>query len=296
MSAMHPLIDPAALQAAASRVRIVDCSHDLVQPTLGQQQFEQGHIPGAVHAHLDRDLSGPTHGSNGRHPLPTAEAFCAWLGRQGITPGMTVVAYDRSGGMYAARLWWMLRWVGHAQVRVLDGGWKAWTGAGLPVEIGVPAAAATDATAYPAVLPQGAQAVDAAFVLGNLQDKAAVLVDARAAGRYAGEGETIDPIGGHIPGALNRPFMDNLGADGCFKSATTLRAEWQAVAGAHLQGPAAPGGPAAALVMQCGSGVTACHNLLALELAGLGGARLYPGSWSEWCSDRSRPMATGPQP
>ena len=295
MSAMHPLIDPAALQAAAARVRIVDCSHDLVQPMLGQQQYEQGHIPGAVHAHLDRDLSGPTTGHNGRHPLPTAAAFCAWLGRQGITPGMTVVAYDRSGGMYAARLWWMLRWVGHTQVRVLDGGWKAWTGAGLPEERGASAPKTAPAT-YPAVNPDASQAVDAAFVLRNLQDKAAVLVDARAAGRYAGEGETIDPIGGHIPGALNRPFLDNLGADGCFKSATTLRSEWQAVAGAHLQGPAAPGGPAATLVMQCGSGVTACHNLLALELAGLGGARLYPGSWSEWCSDRSRPMATGSQP
>jgi thiosulfate/3-mercaptopyruvate sulfurtransferase len=274
-------------------VRIVDCSHDLVQPALGQQQYEQGHIPGAVHAHLDRDLSGPAHGSNGRHPLPTAEAFCAWLGRQGITPGMTVVAYDRSGGMYAARLWWMLRWVGHTQVRVLDGGWKAWTGAGLPAETGTPAPAPA---VYPTAEPQEEQAVDVGFVLRNLQDKAAVVVDARAAGRYAGEGETIDPIGGHIPGALNRPFLDNLDADGRFKSATTLRAEWQAVAGAHLTGPAAPGGPSAALVMQCGSGVTACHNLLALELAGLGGARLYPGSWSEWCSDRSRPMATGPQP
>ncbi len=297
MSAVHPLITPEALQAALQaeartpgRLRLVDCSHDLGQPGLGRQQYEQGHIPGAVHAHLDRDLSGPTTGTNGRHPLPTAEAFCAWLGRQGITPEMTVVAYDRSGGMYAARLWWMLKWVGHTQARVLDGGWSAWTGAGLPTESGVQAPAAA---AYPAVTPDTALAVDAAFVLRNLQAKEAVLVDARGAGRYAGEGETLDPVGGHIPGALNRPFMDNLGADGRFKSATTLRAEWQAVAGAHLQGPPTPG---AGLVMQCGSGVTACHNLLALELAGLGGARLYPGSWSEWCSDRSRPVATGPQP
>lgn len=295
MSAIHPLIDPTALAhlaaSPAGRPRIVDCSHDLVQPDLGRQQYEQAHIPGALHAHLDRDLSGPTTGSNGRHPLPTAEALCAWLGRQGITPDMTVVAYDRSGGMYAARLWWMLRWVGHRQVRVLDGGWKAWVAAGLPEERG--AGVSTPAATYPARSLDASQAVDLSFVLRNLESRDAVLVDARAAGRYAGEGETIDPIGGHIPGALNRFFMDNLDADGRFKSATTLRAEWQAVAGAHLQGPPAPG---TGLVMQCGSGVTACHNLLALELAGLGGARLYPGSWSEWCSDRTRPMATGPQP
>ena len=300
MSAIHPLIDPVALdhlaQAAArgpGQVRVVDCSHDLAQPALGRQQYEEGHIPGAVHAHLDRDLSGATTGHNGRHPLPSAQAFCDWLGSQGITPDMTVVAYDRSGGMYAARLWWMLRWISHPRARVLDGGWRAWTGAGLPAKAGADAPAANH---YPSVTPNAALAVDVSFVLRNLQDKEAVLVDARAAGRYAGEGETIDPIGGHIPGALNRPFMDNLGTDGRFKSATTLRAEWQAVAGAHLQGTATPGGPAAALVMQCGSGVTACHNLLALELAGLHGARLYPGSWSEWCSDPSRPMATGPQP
>ncbi len=301
MSAIHPLISPEALahlaQSSGDRLRIVDCSHDLGQSALGRQQYEQGHIPGAVHAHLDCDLSGPTTGTNGRHPLPSPEALCDWLGRQGITPEMTVVAYDRSGAMYAARLWWMLRWIGHAQARVLDGGYAAWTAAGLPTEAGSAAPAPAN---YPAASADERLAVDAAFVLRNLQTREAVLVDARGAGRYAGEGETIDPVGGHIPGALNRPFTDNLGEGGRFKSATTLRAEWQAVAGAHLQahlqGSANPGGPRAGLVMQCGSGVTACHNLLALESAGLGGARLYPGSWSEWCSDRSRPIVTGLQP
>jgi thiosulfate/3-mercaptopyruvate sulfurtransferase len=294
VSAIHPLIDPVDLaqlaEARPDRLRIVDCSHDLGQPDLGRQQYAQGHIPGAVHAHLDRDLSGPTTGRNGRHPLPTPQAFCEWLARQGIGPDMTVVAYDRSGGMYAARLWWMLRWIGHAQVCVLDGGWTAWTGAGLATETGTVTPVPTP---YPQATADVSQTVDVAFVRHNLESREAILVDARSAGRYAGEGETIDPVGGHIPGALNRPFTDNLGESGRFKSASTLRAEWLAVVGPHLQGL-----PAAAnrLIMQCGSGVTACHNLLAMELAGLRGARLYPGSWSEWCSDRSRPMATGPTP
>lgn len=287
-NAPSPLINPDALRALTGPVRVVDCSHDLGQPALGRQQYEAGHIPGAVHAHLDRDLSGPTTGRNGRHPLPSAAGFCAWLGQQGITPGMTVVAYDRSGGMYAARLWWMLRWIGHKQVQVLDGGWQAWLAAGLPAETG---AAAPPPAQYPTATPDHTMTVDADFVRRNLDRREAVLVDARGAGRYAGEGETIDPIGGHIPGALNRPFTENLGADGRFKTAATLLAEWQGVAGAHLTG-----GSATKLVAQCGSGVTACHNLLAMELAGLAGARLYPGSWSEWCSDPARPMATGSRP
>lgn len=294
MSAVNPLIDTIELvqlaEARPDRLRIVDCSHDLGQSELGRQQYEQGHIPGAVHAHLDRDLSGHTTGHNGRHPLPTPHAFCEWLARQGIGPDMIVVAYDRSGGMYAARLWWMLRWIGHLQVRVLDGGWIAWTVAGMPSETG---SAAQPSTHYPQAMADATMTVDAAFVLRNIQSREALLVDARGAGRYAGEGETIDPVAGHIPGAINRPFTDNLGEGGRFKSATTLRAEWQAVVEPHLQEQLEDGKH---LVMQCGSGVTACHNLLAMELAGLRGSRLYPGSWSEWCSDLTRPMTTGSIP
>lgn len=290
---LSALIDASSLARALQSpgaVCVVDCSHDLAQPGLGRTQYEAAHIPGAVHAHLDRDLSGPTTGRNGRHPLPSPEALAQWLGQQGIGPGTQVVAYDRSGSMYAARLWWMLRWIGHSAVQVLDGGLAAWTASGLATESG---AVQRTATAYPNPQADAARAVDAAYVLAHLHAPQAVLVDARGAGRYAGEGETLDPVGGHIPGALNRPFTDNLGEGGRFKAAETLRAEWQALAGAHLQ----TGGHAASnLVMQCGSGVTACHNLLALEVAGLTGARLYPGSWSEWCSDPARPMATGPRP
>lgn len=290
MSALHPLIDAATLHAQAENLRIIDCSHDLTQPELGLRLYGEGHIPGAVHAHLDRDLSAPVTGRNGRHPLPWPQAFADWLGRQGIGPGTAVVAYDRSGGMYAARLWWMLRWIGHTQARVLDGGWKAWLAAGLAQQTETVVA---PACAYPAVSAQSGHAEDVEFVLRNLQTREAVVVDARAASRYAGVGETIDPVGGHIPGALNRPFTDNLDAHGRFKPAATLLSEWQAVAGPWLRDTQRPG---EGLVMQCGSGVTACHNLLALELAGLGGARLYAGSWSEWCSDPSRPVATGPAP
>jgi thiosulfate/3-mercaptopyruvate sulfurtransferase len=290
MSQLHPLIDVQTLHETAAGLRLIDCSHDLGQTELGRKQYVEGHLPGAVHAHLDQDLSGAVTGRNGRHPLPSISAFVDWLGRQGVGRKTTVVAYDRSGGMYAARLWWMLHWIGHRSVRVLDGGWQAWVHAGLPVESGsvTPHACAYAADGFPSDLT-----VDMDFVLRNLTSREAVLIDARAAGRYAGEGETMDPVGGHIPGALNRPFTNNLDARGCFKPAPALQSEWRDLLGPHRLGSPSAG---EGLVMQCGSGVTACHNLLSLELAGFSGARLYPGSWSEWCSDRSRPVATGPQP
>ncbi|MBU0602295.1 MAG: sulfurtransferase [Gammaproteobacteria bacterium] len=276
---MNPLIDAAALaaQLADERLVIVDCRHDLGNPEAGEAAWRAAHIPGALFMHLDRDLSAPKSGRNGRHPLPSPDAFASLLGRFGITPAHRVVAYDDAGGMFAARLWWMLRRAGHRDVSVLDGGLAAWRATGAALDDSVRALP-------PSTYPVTATAVlaDADEVLANIDSQRLLLVDARAPDRFRGENETLDPVGGHIPGALNRFFKLNLGDDGRFKPADVLHAEWRALIGAR---------DPQSLVMQCGSGVTACHNLLALELAGLSGARLYPGSWSEWCSDADRPVA-----
>lgn len=279
---MNPLVSPAEV-AAAPQWRVFDCSHDLADPARGQALYAEGHLPGALHAHLDTVLAGPRDGRNGRHPLPDPAVLAAWLGQAGVTRADTVVACDRSGGAFAARLWWLLRWLGHERVAVLDGGVPAWVAEGRLLTQEVPAFVPT---VYE-LRPDRSRWVDAAQVAAMLQGGAGVIVDARAASRYAGVGETLDPVGGHIPGAINRPYADNLQPDGRFKPAAVLRQEWQAVLA---------GQPPAAVVSQCGSGVTACHNLLALEVAGWPGARLYPGSWSEWCSDPARPVATGPLP
>lgn len=275
---MASLISAAALMAAAGSEHwvVIDCRHDLADPAAGEAAWREAHIPGAVFMHLDRDLSAPKTGRNGRHPLPSPDVFATLLGRHGITPDHHVVAYDDAGGMFAARLWWMLRWVGHADVSVLDGGLAAWRAAGGTLDTSVRERPATVRVPHPA-LP----VVDAATVLANIDSGRLLLVDARAPDRFRGENETLDPVGGHIPGAVNRYFKLNLADDGRFKPADMLRAEWRAITGERA---------AASLVMQCGSGVTACHNLLALEVAGLHGASLYPGSWSEWCSDPARPV------
>lgn len=261
---------------------VIDCRHDLAMPDAGRLAYEAGHIPGAQFAHLDSDLSGSKQDADnrfrGRHPLPPPEDFVETLRRWGINPGSQVIAYDAHGGMFAARLWWMLRWIGHPAVAVLDGGLPAWTAAGmwLSTELkGRPRGEIRPGTPLVA-------SVACDTVLANLANPAFTLVDARAPDRFRGENETIDPVGGHIPGARNRFFKENLQGNGCFKPATQLHAEWRQVIPA----------PEAA-IMQCGSGVTACHNLLALEVAGLPGAALYPGSWSEWCADPARPVATG---
>jgi thiosulfate/3-mercaptopyruvate sulfurtransferase len=261
---------------------IVDCRHDLMNPTAGRDAYAAGHIPGALFADMDRELSGAKHGADGafrgRHPLPERAALIETLRGWGINPETQVIAYDAHGGMFAARLWWMLRWLGHPAVAVLDGGLPAWQAQGLPVS--------TDVTTRPRGSiaersPLVAQ-VSAADVLDNLDGGDKIVIDARAADRFRGENETMDPVGGHIPGAKNRFFKDNLAVDGRFKNAQQLKADFA---------PLVPD-PARA-IMQCGSGVTACHNLLALEVAGLPGAALYPGSWSEWCADPARPVATG---
>ena len=268
--------------AGKPRVVVFDCSFDLTNPAAGRDSYQQGHIPGAYYLHLDNELSGPKTGLSGRHPLPDAELFAARLRVLGVDDDTLVVAYDGQGSMYAARLWWMLRWVGHAAALVLDGGRNAWVAAGLPLEHG--------ATTEPEIggnLTRRAslvKTVDADALVANLSQPSLLVVDARAADHFRGENETLDPVGGHIPGAANRFFKDNLTADGYFKPADQLRADF---------GQVFAGKAPAQTVMQCGSGVTACHNLLALEVAGLTGAALYPGSWSEWCADPKRPVATG---
>jgi thiosulfate/3-mercaptopyruvate sulfurtransferase len=259
---------------------VCDCRHDLADYSAGYRAYRNGHIPGARFLHLDVDLSGPKTGLTGRHPLPHPATFCLRLGALGIDNSKQIVAYDDSGGAYAARLWWMLRWVGHQRVAVLDGGWAAWQRAKLPVTVEQPVIepAAFNSRVQPRV------AVDSTQIVAHLQDRKAQVLDARAPDRYRGENETLDPVAGHIPGAINRFFRHNLGDDGCFKPAAVLKSEF---------GAALYGHPPESVIHQCGSGVTACHNLLAMEVAGLAGSRLYPGSWSEWVSDRRRPVATG---
>lgn len=259
--------------------RVIDCRHDLTDPDFGRRAYAAGHIPGAGFLHLDEDLSSPCKGSNGRHPLPDPQRLAERLGAVGIAKDTQVVAYDDAGGMFASRLWWLLRWLGHERVAVLDGGLQAWGSTCGALET----AAATPAP-RPFVPEQRNGRVDVAYVLAHLGAPDLLLVDARSPDRFRGENETLDPVGGHIPGARNRFFRDNLGPTGCFKSADELRAEFAALLG---------GRPASEIVHQCGSGVTACHNLLAMELAGLSGSRLYAGSWSEWCTDPARPVATG---
>jgi len=256
--------------------RVFDCRHDLAKPELGAVQYAEAHIPGALHAQMDRDLSAVPSGTNGRHPLPSAEAFAAWLGRQGLRPSDQVVAYDAAGGTSAARLWWMLRWIGHAAVAVLDGGIAAWRAEGRPLTDAVPRFAATTYAAR----AQDAMRVDAAYLQPRLGGSDAIVVDARAAERYQGKVEPIDPVAGRIPGSRHRFCGANLTPEGRFKPAAALRAEFDA-----LLAGAAP----AAVVHSCGSGVAACHNQLAMEIAGLPGSRVYPGSWSEWIADPARP-------
>ncbi len=270
----------AALQSATPPV-VLDCSFELTDHDAGQRAYAAGHVPGARYLHLEHALSAEKTGTNGRHPLPSRETFAATMAAFGIGDDTQVVAYDNAGGMYAARLWWMLRWAGHRAVAVLDGGLAAWKAAGQPLSTDVPAA--PSAGRFTLRTPLVAT-VDYAAVKANIDSGERLVLDARAPDRFRGENETMDPVGGHIPGARNRLFKDNLGADGRFKPAAQLRHEFDTITG---------GRPAAQLVNQCGSGVTACHNLLAMEVAGLQGAALYPGSWSEWSAQPDAPIATG---
>jgi thiosulfate/3-mercaptopyruvate sulfurtransferase len=270
------LVSTAELAAHLGEWRVFDCRHDLTKPQLGFDQYRQAHVAGALFASLDHDLSAPKNGKNGRHPLPSAEAFAQTLGRWGLKTTDQIVCYDGGGGFMAARLWWMLRWVGHDAVAVLDGGFAKWTKEGRPVTADVRRFAATP---YPIRLR-----AEMSVTAGEVLKDGKLLVDARAPARYRGDQEPIDPVAGRIPGALNRFSMDNLTPRGTHKPVAELRREFE-----HVLGGRKPED----VVNYCGSGVAACHNLLAMEVAGLSGGKLYAGSWSEWIADPSRPRESG---
>lgn len=274
------LIEPAELLTHLSDPQwvVIDCRFDLIDPEAGARLYASAHIPGARYAHLNDDLSGPVTSATGRHPLPDPESLARRLGQWGIGNSSQVVAYDDSNGGVASRLWWMLRWVGHRRVAVLNGGLRAWRAAGYEVSDQAPAVTPTSFT--PHVDPNAFLGVEA--VMQGLAAQSLVLIDARSADRFAGRNETFDPVAGHVPGARNHPFSRNVDAGGRFLAPEQLREAWR---------PTLAGAPAERVVCMCGSGVTACHNVLALEIAGLTGARLYPGSWSEWIRDPARPVA-----
>jgi thiosulfate/3-mercaptopyruvate sulfurtransferase len=276
------LISADELAARLDDCVVVDCRHDLTDPDSGPAAWSVGHLPGAFFLHQDFDLAGPKNGRNGRHPLPDRETLRRKLESIGLADGRQLVAYDDSGGAFAVRLWWLVRWLGHPEAAVLDGGIQAWRKAGYPVdrETPEPTYAGKLTTRAPLV-----SQVDSEAVLAAMQNRDRLIVDARTPERFRGEVEPFDPVAGRIPGAINRPLQRNLRPDGRFKPAEALREEYLALLG---------GRDPATLIHQCGSGVTACHNLLAMEMAGLHGGALYPGSWSEWCADPARPIATGP--
>ena len=258
---------------------VIDTRFDLSDRNLGEAGYREGHVPGAHYAHLERDLSGPVMPDTGRHPLPQWHEFAELLGQWGVHPDSQVIVYDQDNGAYAARLWWMLRAVGHQQVAVLEGGWSAWLAAGGRVSTSTPTLESGDFKLLP-----GSGWVTSAELQNCMGKDGCLLVDARSRERFAGECEPVDPVAGHVPGAVNRPYTDNLQADGSFHSAEILRDQWSAI----LEGRAPAG-----VVHMCGSGVTACHNMLAMEVANLPGSRLYVGSWSEWIRADDRPVATG---
>ena len=278
------LISASALAARVDdpAVVVVDCRHDLMNLDAGRDAYAAGHLPNAVFADMETALSGAKRGADGqfrgRHPLPERAALVETLRSWGIGDDTQVVAYDAHGGMFAARLWWLLRWIGHPAVAVLDGGLAAWQALGLPISAEAPVKARGSIGEHASLVAT----VAAGDVMADIGTGERTVIDARAPDRFRGENETIDPVGGHIPGAKNRFFKDNLQADGRFKDAGQLKADFAALVD-----------DATRAVMQCGSGVTACHNLLALEVAAMPGAALYPGSWSEWCADPARPVATG---
>jgi len=274
--------DELARQLSDPALVLVDCRHNLSDVDAGQRAYGASHLPGARFMHMDRDLSGERTGSNGRHPLPDVAALSGSLSRAGIDSSKQVVAYDQNNGMWASRLWWLLRWLGHDAAAVLDGGIDKWIAEGRPTTADPPS---VRAARFVAMTPQ--PVVSSADILLNLSNHSSnplTIIDARAPERFRGDIEPLDPVAGHIPGAINRPYGANLTPQQTFKPAELLRAEFEAQLG---------GAPLSSVVHQCGSGVTACHNMLAMAVAGLPGSRLYPGSWSEWVADPTRPVARG---
>ena len=270
--------DELAERLSDPSLALFDVRHDLMQPERwGADEFQKAHIPGAVFLHIDKDLSGAKNGTNGRHPLPTPEAAAQLFSRVGIDATKQVVVYDQNTGVFASRLWWMLRWLGHEAVAVLDGGFAKWVREGRAVTGEAP-----EPTPATFVVKNVAPTVNSVGVEASLSRHTLLLVDGRAPERFRGEVEPMDPVAGHIPGAVNRPASLNVTANGVFKPAGSLRAEYQALLG---------GRPHSDVVHYCGSGVTSCHNILAMQIAGLPGTRIYPGSWSEWISNPARPIA-----
>lgn len=274
---MNPLISTSRLQEllnGSANVLICDCRFDLAQASAGREAYARGHINGAIHVDLDKDLSGIKTGTNGRHPLPSPDDWAKTRQRLGIDSQTHVIAYDSQGSVYASRLWWMLRAIGHEKVQVLDGGWEAWKGqASTAILAPAPLGKQPDSREF-----EGLVLVD--MILDNLVSQRKTVVDARSPDRFHGQNETLDPVAGHIPGSLNRFYKSNL-EGGAFKTPDILRNEFSDLLGSIR---------ASDVIHQCGSGVTACHNLLAMEYAGLSGSRLYAGSWSEWCADPRRPV------
>jgi thiosulfate/3-mercaptopyruvate sulfurtransferase len=263
--------------------KIFDVRHDLFDLQAGRRAYLAGHIPGAQFASIDDDLSGNKTGKNGRHPMPTRDALVERFRSWGIDNGTQVVAYDAQGGQFAGRLWWLARWLGHRAAAVLDGGWPAWLAAGGPETTDIPSFERGRFVPADSLV----NVVDTSTVLAGLRRSDRMLVDARLPERYRGEQEPIDPVAGHIPGAINRAWTQNLTADQRFKPASALRSEFLDLIGAV---------PPPSVTHQCGSGVTSCHHVLAMEIAGLPGSGLYAGSWSEWIADPARPVATGAEP
>ena len=268
------------LRQEQSKILLADCRYSLTDATAGAQAYQQGHIPGAVYVDLGELLSTTTTGMNGRHPLPDPQAFASGLAALGADNDSLIVAYDAEDSTFAARLWWMLRWIGHENVRVLNGGLRAWLAQGGELSTQVPRATPGDLGLRHRAMPTATFA----DVMNNLQTKEKLVVDARSPDRFRGENETMDPIGGHIPGAINRFYKENLSSDGSFKTSEALRDEFRQLLGDT---------PPERIIHQCGSGVSACHNLLAMDVAGLNGGTLYPGSWSEWCRQRDVPIERG---
>lgn len=277
------LIDTAhlATRLKDSQWIIFDCRHDLGDPGKGARLYAESHLPGAFFAPVDTALSGLKSGTNGRHPLPSPDDFAAFLTHHGVSPSTHIVAYDDAGGMYAARLWWLSRWIGIPHVSVLDGGWQKWTAEGLVVSTETPAPRARGSLTPE---PDASRLAFSTEILTALETSDAVVLDARAAERYRGDIEPIDRVAGHIPGAVNRFYKENLNPDHTLRSPDELRSEFERLLA---------GRPPSSLIHQCGSGITACANLLAMEHAGLSGSRLYAGSWSEWIADPTRPVARG---